>query len=514
VAFWKRQPAALSIVEAAPPAVGPQGRMGQGFQRKGYDADIPAGGSTDQHQSIASSLNRQQELDELYQIYMSCPPVSTAVDAIARTITAGGLEVVPDVDDQEELHATPTDAPAGVKQLQDLLDYVNPYDDIRQLTRNIIVDLLVAGDSFIEITWKLGRPFALWHLDAASMIPIADEHGIVSKYKQVCGPNRYVVFEPHEIIHIKLDAPRGGVFGVSPVKKLRAPILAYIWTSAVLKETMRKGNPPRLHASFSQAEDEKQIRVWREKYPSHHLGPLNIGVPITTKGAALQEFKASAIAELLETLDTHRDIILSGMGVPGRKVGVSEPGSLGGQGAELGQAKTYHFDTCEPVAQLVLEKLNFTLLNAFEITGWRQQFGKIDYRDEFQAEQIRDMRVKNGTWAINRARADAGEPPAEGGDIPIFAAQRYLIAIPDMPEFSKANLAEAQAKGQPQSTVPQEPDLPTGPDEPDEPDDSQTTPPAPPKGQKPAKATETWDAGFKARRRRLLSELQTERQAA
>lgn len=231
MAFWNRRGHAADLEEAAPaanPAAGPQGRMTvAGFSRKGFDPDIPAGGTTDQHQSVNSALNRQQELDELFQMYMACPPLSTGIDAIGRTVTSGGLEVVPDQDDQEDLEKAPTTVPPNVQALKDLIAFVNPYDDIRQLMRNIIVDLLVAGDSFIEVTWALGVPFALWHLDSASMIPIADEHGIITAYKQVVGPpNRFVIFKPHEVIHIKLDSPRGGVYGMPPAKKLRAVCLA------------------------------------------------------------------------------------------------------------------------------------------------------------------------------------------------------------------------------------------------------------------------------------------------
>lgn len=514
MAWFNRRPAAPAVTEAAPPAVGPQGRMVSGFQRRGYDADIPQGGATDQHQSINSALNRHQELDELFQAYMSCPPLATAVDAIARTVTGGGVEVVPDVDESEALHATPKDVPPQVQGLKDLIGFVNPYDDIRQLSRNIVIDLMVAGDSFIEVTWKMGVPYALWHLDAATMIPLADEHGIIAGYKQIVGPNRYVVFEPHEIIHIKLDSPRGGLFGTSPTKKLRAVVLAYIWTAAVLKEHMRKGAPPRLHVSFPQSEDEGKIKRFRQQFPSVHLGPLNMGTPITTKGATVQELKVSQIVEFLETLKDLRDIILSGCGVPGRKVGVSEPGSLGGQGAELGQAKTYHYDTCEPIAQLILEKLNFALLAPFGIDGWKMQFGKIDYRDEWQAEQIRDMRVKNGTWTPNRARADAGEPAVDGGDIPVFVTTRYLIGVPDLPEFSKANLAEAKSKSTAGAGAPGPAGGPDPADPDDEPPEPAAQPAQPGKARKPSQAAETYWEAYESRRRRLLDELRHDRQAA
>jgi HK97 family phage portal protein len=417
--------------------------------RQGFDPDIPLGGTTTRQSSSSSAISRQQDMDDLYGAYLGCAPANTAIDAIARTITAGGLEISVDTDDHEELHATPTQLPANVQAVQDLLDYVNPDDDIRQLMRNVVVDLMVTGDSFLEVTWMLGVPYALWHLDSATMTPIADEHGTITSYVQDCGPGREVTFKPTEVIHIRFDAPRGGVYGMSPTRKLQAPILTWIWAEALLKETMRKGNPPRFHMAFDQSEDLGEIKRFRQSYSARHLGPTNLGIPLVSKGAKVEEFKTSALAEYLATLDSKRDVIFSGYGVPGRKVGVSEPGSLGGAGAEIGQDKTFRLNTCGPIAELILEKLNFVILGAYGVDGYRLKFGDVDYRDDVALEQLRDLRLRNGSWTINRYRDDIGEPPVDGGDVPILVDRQNLVAWEDLPALSKANLAAAQLAAEP-----------------------------------------------------------------
>lgn len=427
-------------------------------ERKGFDPDIPEGGTTETQQSAYSAISRRQDLDDLYNLYMTCAPASAAIDSIARTITAGGLDIVPETETKEEIPKKVQAAPPNVQAVRDLIAYVNPNDDIRQLLRNAIVDLEATGDAFIEVTWSMGVPVALWNLDAATTTPLANEHGTVTGFVQQLDSTRKALFTPNEVIHIKLDAPRGGVFGTAPTRKLVPVLLAWIWTASLLKETMRKGNPPRLHLDFPVSEDAGNIRRFRQQYPARHLGPANLGVPLTTKGGAkATELQTSKIAELLATLSDLRDIILSGYGVPGRKVGVAEQGSLGGAGVEAGQDHTFDRNTCFPIGALVLEKLQFVLLNAWGIKDWKLQYGKIDEDDSPTLEQLYDLRLRSGAWTINRYRAEIGEPGiGPAGDIPILVVQRNLMAWPDVPAFSKANLANASAPPEPEE--PEEPD--------------------------------------------------------
>lgn len=453
MAFWNRK----AVAETDAPAT-----QRAAPRRTGFDPDIPAGGTTVTQQSASSVSSRKQEMDDLFAAYVACPPASTAVDAIARTITAGGLDIVKDTDGDEQLEPTPKTVPANVQAVKDLIGYVNPMEDIRQLLRNIVVDLLVAGDAFVEVTWLLGVPVALWHLDSATMIPKADTHGVITGYWQDCGTGRQAWFLPHEIIHIRFDAPRGGVYGMSPTRKLQPAILSYIWTLALLKETMRKGNPPRFHMKFGEGEDIAEIKRFRQSYSVRHLGPTNIGTPLISKGAEIQEFKMSAIAEYLSTLSDLRDIQLSGYGVPPRKVGVAEPGSLGGQGAPMEADKTFRLNTCGPTGELILEKLNFVILQAYGVEGWKIKFGEVDYRDDLVLEQLRDMRLRNGTWTQDRYRDDIGEPPVEGGDIPVLVDRQNLIAWSDLPALSKATVAATQAKG-PTAAAPEDDETPAKP---------------------------------------------------
>lgn len=426
--------------------------------RRGLDGDIPMGGTTTRQQSTSIATSRKELMDQLYGAYLACPWSSTCVDTIARTITAGGLTPEPETDAAADPERLTKPAPTRqVQDLQRLLDYCNPKEDIRQMSRGLVTDMLVYGDGFWEVVWMLGQPVALYSLDCPTMVPIADEHGYIAKYVQVVDPGRTVEFEPHEVIQVSMDTLRGGVYGIGPTQKLLLPITNWLFTAGLLKETMRKGNPPRLHFDYPIETPLPEIERNQAMYQTHNIGIPNIGNPINTRGKAVPtEFKVAQIAEYLATLDKERDVITSGYGVPNRKVGIAESGSLGGAGAEAGEDRTFEVNTCGPISELILEKVNFALLDAFGVAGWTLGFGRVDWRDDDTIEKMRDLRLRNGSWVLNRYRAEIGEPPVDGGDVPVLVDRQNLVAWSDLPALSKATVAATQAKSQ-------QPDGPAGP---------------------------------------------------
>ena len=56
-------------------------------------------------------------------------------------------------------------------------------------------------------------------------------------------------------------------------------------------------------------------------------------------------------------------------------------------------------------------------------------------------EQIRDTRLRNGTWTRNRYAAEIGEPPVDGGDLAVLVDRQNLVLWSDMEAMSKATVA-------------------------------------------------------------------------
>lgn len=494
--------------------------------RAGYEYGIPVGGINEYTQGIgtATQTDRRSMLQQLYEAYLACPWSWACVNAIARTITAGGLMTDWDTDTGEGDQEAP-DKPDNVLALERLLKYCNPQEDMRQLLRGIICDLLVFGDAYIEVVWVAGIPVSMYSLDAPSVFPIANEHGEISKYIQVTDFGQRAEFKPNEVIHISLDSPRSGVFGVSPTQAGLLPITAWLFTAATLKETFRKGNPANIHVDMPQGMSQPEMNRWVAQYMQRNIGPRNLGFPLMTKGgAAVKELQQNKVEEYLHTLDQKRDEILATYGVPPAEAGVIESGNLGG-GTGESQRKTFLVNTCQPIAELVLEKLNFYIVQrGFKIDGWHLKFGEIDMRDSKTIEDIRDMRLRNGSWTLDRYRADIGEPSVDGGDTAILVDRQNLVLWRDMVAYSRAGVA-AKLKGSAlEPAEPGEDDEPLALEKPEKepppmlppiPNGVGTpappgAPPAGPAGRKPPgnrPPRETWQQRYRARVREALKAL-------
>jgi HK97 family phage portal protein len=411
-------------------------------RRTGYEYGLPLNIQNTSSLTAASS-ERQQVLAQLHQAYMACNWVSAAVDLIARTVTAGGLQVVGEAKDGGDV---PAETPP-VARLKRLIRFTNPREDMVQLLRNVCTDLMLFGDAYLEVVYLLGEPVALYTLDATTMTVIADQHGEVSGYKQDVDGVRTADFKPGQVIHISLDAPRGGLYGVSPAQKAMLPITAWLFTMATIKECFRRGDPPRLHVDLAHFQDT-DVQRWREQYRVYNLGPRAVGEPVvTTGGGAVGVLDGRKVTDYLDADRQLRDQIISSFGVPPAKLGIIESGNLGGGTGEA-QDKSFRVNTIIPVANLILEKLNYHLLQqGFQIDGWHLEFSEIDFRDSKVVEEIRDMRLRNGSYTLNRYRDEIGEPAVDGGDDPVLVDRQNLVLWQDMNAMSKAMVSKTAAPG-------------------------------------------------------------------
>ncbi len=438
---WLRRDRRGEITEAKPvPAPGVPGKTPE---RAGWLNDIPDSGLNEHNAGLgaATQTDRRSLLRELWEAYLACPWAWACVTATSRTITAGGLVTDWDGDDSEGDKEAP-DKPPEVLALEALLDYCNPVNDIRQLLRNVVADLEVFADAFIEVVWWGNTPVALYNQDCPTTTPLADAHGAITGYVQVTDTGKRATFEPRDIIHISLDSARPGVFGVSPTQAAQLSITSWIFAAACGKEMFKKGLPPNVHVDLPQSMSEPETRKWRDRFLSGILGIKNIGSPLMTKGGGkVTELTTGKMADVIAGKNQSRDEIVAAYGVPPAKAGIIESGNLGGGTGEA-QDRTYRIDKCGPIAQLILEKLQFHVaVQGFKVRDWHLKFPALDYQDSAIIEGIRDTRLRNGSWTLNKYRAEIGEPPVEGGDDAVLVDRQNLVLWRDMEAMSRAVVA-------------------------------------------------------------------------
>ncbi len=457
VAEKRKQAAAIA-------AAGPQRALPA---RTGFVPGIPQGGIDEHIQSIGSSTgsDRKSMLEELYDCYITVPWAWVCVQVIARTITAGGLYTDWDADTGEGGKAP--GKPPSVVALERFYGFCNPTQDIRQVLRNAIAALIVFGDALLEVVWDGPTPVALYNLDVPTTYPRADEHGQVTGWVQQTDLGQRAEFESREVIHVSLDSARPGVNGVGPAQAMLQPMAAWLYASALEKEMLRKGLPTGMHVDLPAGTSDDEVTKFDNRYRSRNLGSKNVGAPLISKGGGkITEYATGKLADVLQAKKDARDEIIAGCGVPPAEAGIIESGNLGG-GTGDSQHRAFMLNTCNPVGELLLEKLNFHIaVEGFGVDGWRSKFREVDYRDSMVVEQIRDTRLRNGTWTRNRYAADIGEPPVPGGDLAVLVDRQNLVLWSDMDAMSKATVASkggapvappllpGQVPGQPPQAVP------------------------------------------------------------
>lgn len=471
-----------NVAEAAPVPSQPE--------RIGYVPGVPMGGATKSSPARGTNDDRRdrgQYMRELLRMYLECPWCSISVDAIAKTITAGGVDIVPDIDITQE-GATPPKPTMEVMAVQDLFDWCNPDEDIVQLCNRLATDLGIFGDAYVEVTWQLGRPIALWTLDVSSMTVQADEHGVVTGYLQKIDGNRTAQFEPHEVVHIKLDSPAGGLYGIGPTQKAETVVTEWLFASALVMEVFRQGDPPKLHVDWPLQLQDTEIERLSDMSRSRNRGLKNIGNPFHTKGGGkVQELQLNRITEYLAAIDQKRDEIVGTYHVPPAEAGIIESGNIGG-GTGSSQFKTFKVIACAPIAAVILEKLTSVILRqGFGIEGWRARFGEYDWRDDKVVDDISSSRLRDGRWTLNRARAEIGEPPVPGGDQAILVDRQNMVVWDDVQKMSAATVSSTAAKGAVPSALDTEPDS-------NNPAGKEWQPPS-------AQLRESWQRNYERRRR-------------
>ncbi|MHB8511474.1 MAG: phage portal protein [Actinomycetota bacterium] len=425
-ALRRRNQPVVITTESAPPNPQPETFAESVLQRTGYEPAIPRGGTKASAYGVGGmtvdGTDRRSLLQDLFGAYLGCPWASACVDAIARTATSGPLQIVPG----EGIDANAPEPPE-LAEIRKLFGYVNESEDAVQLLRGVVTDLLIFGTAYLEKVRVLGKVVALYSLDAITMEIIADDHGAVTGYCQKVDETRRADFEPEDVICIKLDSPRGGLYGLAPTEKAILPITQWLYMSAWNKNYFKNGARVSVHIDFPSGRT-KEVERFKERFLVENTGVLNVGNPLITEGGAkVGEFAQHMDVDFIMGLRDRRDEILSTYGVPPAKIGVIEAGNLGG-GTGESQDKTFKFNTVFPIQALITEKLAFHILQQeYGITDYLFRFKEVDYRDSKVIEDIREKRLRLGVWSLNDYRDDVDQPPADGGDDPVLVLSRDII---------------------------------------------------------------------------------------
>jgi len=386
-------------------------------------------------------MTERDKKDTYYKAYIGNPWVRACVQAIAKRFTSGKWEI-------EEIEQGKGNE-ANRDRLKQLLLFVNPDEDFKQLLRSIAEDLGIYGEAFIEIVYGPdGLPAQLHKIDCVSMSVQYDRHGMVTRYSQSLEKsNDTVEFEPDQIIRWWLPDPRASKKALSPIECMKDSV--YLYQSMITwgEKFFKQGARPTFSIEMgpdSQIDDaNRYIKFFKENY----MGIQNAHVPpVTYSGAKLNEFgKGSVELDFLKSLAWARDEILAGYNVPLSVTGIQETAHLGGGSGESAN-KLFIYNVVKPIEELILEKFNYRIVQrAFSIYDYIVTVMHADYRDDKDIADVNDKKIRNGSRLIDEVRQEEGKAPyPQGGDVAVIVTSREVTPIERLADLADEQRQTAQ----------------------------------------------------------------------
>lgn len=124
-------------------------------------------------------------------------------------------------------------------------------------------------------------------------------------------------------------------------------------------------------------------------------------------------------------------------GVPGRLIGLTEKGGLGGSGEGTSQQEIFKYHVIEPKQTRLEYRINnFLIRQGFGIHDWELKFKEIDVTDESKMAEIVQKMVKLGILTINDGRKMMQQKPLKhkGADVPFIMSSMGPLSLDTLEE--------------------------------------------------------------------------------
>jgi len=375
-------------------------------------------------------------------------------------------------------------APEGVKEPKDenkrkLQEFFNhPNDEMTwgEVLENVLTDFEALGNGYFEVVrnrFGQGPPKAIFHIPAVTMRVRKDKKGFIQQRE-----NKMVYFRnfgsdpadadsfdprdlpaPHasrqagkdkadgkrrllnEVIHLKNYHPRSSYYGLPDfLPALRALVgnkkagdfnISFFENNAVPQYAiivkggeLARGTRKRIEEYFrthikGAAHKTLILEVVQEEGEKVdiEIKPLSVDV----KDASFRMFRTDNAEE-----------IRVAHGVPGRLIGLTEKGGLGGAGEGATQQEIFKYHVIEPKQTRLEYRINnFLVKRGFGVSDWELRFKEIDVTDEGKVAEIIQKLVKLGVLTINEGRRAMGQKPLDhpGADVPFMMTSMGPLSL-------------------------------------------------------------------------------------
>lgn len=365
-----------------------------------------------------------------YDMYTHHAVVHAAIEKIAMTATNVGYDFVP------------RDSRARIRkgEVKVLQEFFHRQTDFIYELRRVYKDLLIYGDAFMYIRPnRQRRPHSLVRLHPNTVAIQAERNGDIKGYVQFdpndTTHNDYVSFEPHEIMHFRLDDPDNDLYGLSPLAALEAAVATDLWAQQYNAAFFANSGVTGTIISVSGV-DPDEIERNRKFLMENYTGPQAAHKPIFLEGQNVSVAKSVATHNEMGFLQGREFIImeiLAVLNVPPAKLGMMESAN---RSNSKEQDKSFRSESVSPLQNIVENVVNSQFIQPIlGVMNTKFVHAEGDTRD---AVELMDYYTKGVGWGIfnvNEVRAKMGMAPVEGGEINGIMAPTGFVPLDRMNLF-------------------------------------------------------------------------------
>jgi len=369
-------------------------------------------------------------------------------------------------------------------KLKTFFNFPNPEMTWGEILENVLTDFEALGNGYFEVVrnrFGQGPPKEIYHVPAVTMRVRKDKKGYIQQrgsklvYFRNFGsdPKHDDSYDPrdkdkeqdkkrllNEVIHLKNYHPRSSYYGLPDfLPAMRALVgnkkvgdfnINFFDNNAIPQYAiivkggeLAKGTRKRIEEYFKthikgQAHKTLILEVVQQEDEKVDLEIKPLAVDV--KDASFRLFRNDNAEE-----------IRVAHGVPGRLIGLTEKGGLGGAGEGTTQQEIFKYHVIEPKQSRLEYRINnFLIRQGFNITDWELKFKEIDVTDESKMAEIVQKLVKLGILTINEGRKLMLQKPLKhkGADVPFMMTSTGPLSLDILEEggVRPQNMPPAQGK--------------------------------------------------------------------
>ena len=290
--------------------------------------------------------------------------------------------------------------------------------------------LMLTGNLFWELVWVDGKIVEIYPLMPHRMELVPDPAtGIVERYNyHVDQGQDSVIFNRHEILHIKFTHPLNDYFGLSPLNPVASSLATDFYAMAFNKNFFKKGAKVYGVLETDRALTDPEFVKLREQWQDIYAGPLMAHKTALLEGGV----KYKAIGANAKDMEFHemrefiRKEVLAAQKVPETEIGFFSDKTTG-----LLQKRSFWEETMEPLFKKISSNVTVFMLwledtslsCGFDTSGVSALLDTEKVRSEIDAKY-----VDTGLRLVNELRARDKLPPLPYGDTWHRPANRRAVS--------------------------------------------------------------------------------------